>query len=160
MGERLRFDPLGGVYQKQHALAGCQCPGNFLGEVHVTRGIDEVEGEFLASLVGIRQGDGLTFNGDPPFPFEIHIVENLVAEVAIGDKPSALDQTIRQGGLAVIDVGDDAEISDLYHGRIGILLVWGAVKSAFLIGTIPEGPKLLSPINLEIPMMKSSTGED
>jgi hypothetical protein len=28
-----------------------------------------------------------------------------------------LNQTVRQGGFAMIDVGDNAEISNLLHGR-------------------------------------------
>jgi hypothetical protein len=30
-----------------------------------------------------------------------------------------LDEAVGQGGLAVVDVGDDAEVSDVFHNFIG-----------------------------------------
>ena len=43
VGHGLGLHPLGGVHQQQHPLAGGQGPGDLVGEIHVARGVDEVE---------------------------------------------------------------------------------------------------------------------
>ena len=43
VGHGLGLHALGGVHQQQHPLAGGQGPGDLVGEIHVARGVDEVE---------------------------------------------------------------------------------------------------------------------
>ena len=47
---------------------------------------------------------------DPPLPLQIHRIEQLILLFAFIDRAGAFEQTIRQGGLAVIDMRDDAKI--------------------------------------------------
>ena len=42
VGQRLGLDALGGVHDKDRALAGCQAPGDFVVEVHVAWRVDQV----------------------------------------------------------------------------------------------------------------------
>jgi hypothetical protein len=81
----------------------------------VPRGIDEIEctGHSIPGLVG--KADRLTFDGNPSFPFDIHIVEDLILEIPLTDHAGILDQPVRQRGLAVVDMGDDAEITNIFH---------------------------------------------
>ena len=53
----------------------------------------------------------MRFNGNPPFPFKIHVIQHLVMD-NFRQGPGALEHPIRQGRLAVVDVCDDAKISD------------------------------------------------
>ena len=48
---------------------------------------------------------------DPALAFQVHRIEQLILLVALVDRAGAFEQTIRQGGLAVIDVRDDAKIA-------------------------------------------------
>ena len=48
---------------------------------------------------------------DPALPFQIHRIEQLILLVALVNSARAFEQPIRQCGLAVIDVRDDAEIA-------------------------------------------------
>ena len=48
---------------------------------------------------------------DAAFPFQVHRIEQLVLLVALVNRAGAFEQTIRQCGLAVIDVRDDAEVA-------------------------------------------------
>jgi hypothetical protein len=58
----------------------------------------------------------VTFNGNAAFALQIHSVQDLVPEIPVAYETGVLDETIGQGGLAVIDVGYDAKVSGLAHG--------------------------------------------
>ena len=55
----------------------------------------------------------MRFDRDSPFPLQIHGVEKLVFHLALADGVGALHQAITQRGLAMVDVRNNAEISDL-----------------------------------------------
>ena len=50
---------------------------------------------------------------DAPLPFQVHLVHELVAHLPGGDGAGEFQQPVRQGALAVVDMGDDAEIADV-----------------------------------------------
>ena len=51
-------------------------------------------------------------DGDSTFLFQIHGIQQLRLHIPIRDGTGQVQQTIGKGGLSVIDVSDDAEISD------------------------------------------------
>ena len=53
----------------------------------------------------------MRFDRDSALPLKIHGIEELILFVAFVDRASALEQSIRQSGLAVIDVRDNAEVA-------------------------------------------------
>jgi hypothetical protein len=76
--------------------------------------------EFLVTdLPG--QPDVLGLDGDSALALDVHPVEVLGAHIAIGDDPGQLQHPVGQGGLAVIDVGDDAEVPNLRRRREGLV---------------------------------------
>ena len=78
-------------------------------------GIDQIELEVLSCPTGIRQGNSVTLDGNAPFSLEIHSVQDLVPEIPLTYETGVLDKAVGQGGLAVIDVGNDAEVTGLVH---------------------------------------------
>ena len=116
VGDRLGLHSLGGVDEQQHPFAGGQRPGDLVGEIHVARRVDEVEDVILAVLCAVGQGDGLALDRDPPLALDVHVVEDLIPEVARVGDPCVLDQAVGEGRFAVVDVGDDAEVADVFHG--------------------------------------------
>ncbi len=76
--------------------------------------------QHVLTTVGGREGqsDGLRFDRDAPFPLDVHPVEVLGAHRAVVDNAGDLQHPIGQGRLAVVDMGDDAEVSD--GSRIGV----------------------------------------
>lgn len=77
-------------------------------------GIDEVERVLpLRSGMGVLHLDGMALDGDAFFAFEVHVVEGLLLELALGDGAGLFQQAIRQRALAVVDVCDDAKIAKL-----------------------------------------------
>jgi len=55
----------------------------------------------------------MALDGDAPFPFQIHIVEHLPFRHLYG--VGILKQSVGDGRLTVVNVGDDAEISNILH---------------------------------------------
>ena len=113
IGDRLRLDALGGVHHEQGTLARGQRPGDLVAEIDVARGIDEVELVGLAVFGGVLERDALRLYGDAALALEVHGVEHLVCHFALAQGVAQLDEPIRQGRLAVVDMGDDREVADV-----------------------------------------------
>jgi hypothetical protein len=112
VGDGLRLDALGGVDDEQRALARLQRPRDLVGEVDVAGRVDEVELVGLAVLGEVVHADGLRLDRDPPLALELHGVEQLRAHQPRVDRLGQLEDAIGQRRLAVVDVGDDAEVAD------------------------------------------------
>lgn len=78
-------------------------------------GIDQVELKFLPVLPLIGQCDRMALDGDTPFPFKVHGVQDLVPKLPRGDQAGKLNKTIGQGRLSVVNMGDNTEIACLRH---------------------------------------------
>ena len=79
----------------------------------MTRRIHEVERVGLAVPRRIVQAYRLRFDGDAALAFQLHGVEHLLAHLALGKAAALLDQPVGQGRLAMVDVGDDSEITNV-----------------------------------------------
>ena len=114
VGQGLGLDALGGVHQQDRPLAGRQGPADLVAEVDVARGVDEVQ-----DVVGVVHPDVLGLDGDAPLPLDVHRVEVLLAHEPGVDGPGQLQDAVRQGRLAVVDVADDREVPDALGGDRG-----------------------------------------
>jgi hypothetical protein len=112
VGQGLSLHPLGGVDQQQRPFARHQGAPHLVREIDMAGGVDQVELVLLAVLGLVDEGHGVALDGDAALALDVHRVENLIAELAVFDPTTALDQAIGQRGLAVVDVGDDAEIAN------------------------------------------------
>ena len=54
----------------------------------------------------------MSLDGDAALALQVHGVQHLRLHLALGQRAGDLQQAVRQRGLAMIDVSDDAEISD------------------------------------------------
>ena len=113
--DRLGLNALGGVDQEQHPFAGSEGAGYFIGKIDVAGGVQEIQSVLGAAFAPVGQGDGLAFDRDAPFALDIHVVENLVLKIAGVDHAGILDQPVRQGRLAVVNVGNNTEITNTFH---------------------------------------------
>ena len=82
VGDGLGLHALEGVDQQDDALAGGQAARHLVVEIDVAGRVDQVQLVVLA-LVVVVDGDGVHLDGDAAFAFEVHVVEDLVAEVAL-----------------------------------------------------------------------------
>ncbi len=97
VSDGLRLHALGCIDEQQDTFAGGQSAGYFVGEVDVSRGIDQVE-DVVVSIVGaVGQRDRLAFDRNAAFALDIEVIEYLFAKVSFGDEVCADDEPVGQG---------------------------------------------------------------
>ena len=113
VGDGLRLNALAGVHHQQRPLAGRQRPRHLIAEIHMTGGVDQVQliGLPVRRLVIHRHRFALDRN--PPLPLQLHLVQELRLHLLRADGAGDFQKPVGQRGLAVVDVRDDAEISDV-----------------------------------------------
>ena len=121
VGQSLGLHPLTGVHHQHRALAGCQRPGYLVVEVHMARGVDEVQVVGFAVVGGVVQLHGGGLDGNAPLPLQIHGVQELLGPGPLVHGVALLHQPVRQGGLAVVNVGNYGKITNM--GKIRHRLV-------------------------------------
>src|SRR5215211_5741298 len=117
IGERLRLDALARVHDQERTLAGGYGARDLVGEVHVARGVYEVERPLAVASV-VEEADGLGLDGYAPLALEVHGVQDLVHPFPLGYGIGRIRQPIREGALAVINVRDNAKVArmlDVFH---------------------------------------------
>ena len=82
-------------------------------------GVDEVEDVGLSIFGGVVHAGRLEFDGDAPFPFQVHVVQELFFHFPLFYGSGVGQQAIGQGGFTVVDVGDDGEVADAGNGYVG-----------------------------------------
>jgi hypothetical protein len=81
-------------------------------------GVNQVKGELFPIGMGVPDLDRVAFDRDTLFPFQVHIVQYLVHHVTIGNGIGSLQQAICQRTFAVVNMGDNTEVTDLLHNGI------------------------------------------
>ena len=67
----------------------------------------------------IIDGSILGQDGDAPFPFQVAAIHDPLLYLLIGPENAALAQKlVHQGGFAMVHVGDDGNIADVFVGHI------------------------------------------
>ena len=76
------------------------------------RRIDEIQG--IGFPVGrlVIERDRLGLDGDTALALDLHTVKHLLLHLAARETAANLDQAVGEGGLSMIDMGDDGEITD------------------------------------------------
>ena len=114
VGYGLRLHSLGGVHHQKCAFAAGYAAGDFVGEVHVARSVDEVELVLSVSAL-VHHLYRVTLDCDALFLLQVHVVEDLILHVALRERAGEFEKPVGQGALAVVDVGYYAEIADVLH---------------------------------------------
>ena len=83
----------------------------------MARCIDQIEVINLAIACLVFQRSGLRLDGYPTLFLKLHRIEHLRTHLAILQAATALNDPVRERGLAVINVRNDRKISDVIHQR-------------------------------------------
>ena len=94
-------------------FAGGQRPGHLVREVDVPRRVDQVQDVLLPVLRRVVQADRVRLDGDAALALEIHRVEDLRLHLARLKGAGDLEEAVGERRLAVVDVRDDREVSDV-----------------------------------------------
>ena len=111
----LRFHALRCVNDQKCAFAGGKRTGNFVREVDVSRRVNQVELIHLPVACFVVERGGLRFNGNAALFFNVHGVEHLRTHFAQIQAAAVLDEAVGKRRFAVVDVGNDGEVSDIFH---------------------------------------------
>ena len=111
VGQGLGFHALGGIHDEHGAIASGEGAAHLVGEVHVAGGIQQVELVGIAILGLVAHGHGVGLDGNPLLALQVHGVQELVLLVALADGIGKFQETVRQSGLTVVNVGNDGEIA-------------------------------------------------
>ena len=107
----LRQRALGGVDQHQRAVHHVEDALDLAAEIGMARRVDDVD----AGVVPKDRGD-LGEDGDAPLALEVVGIHGALGHpLVLAEGARLLQQPVDQGGLAVIDMGDDADVAEL-HG--------------------------------------------
>ena len=130
VGEGLGLDALRGVDHQHHAFAGGERTTDFVTEVHVARGVDEVQRVALPLHPHV-----LGLDGDAAFALEVHRVEVLLAHLAGIHRLGELEDAIAERRLPVVDVRNDREVADagLFHEGVAAARKTGAKLRQILL---------------------------
>ena len=113
---------LGGVYQQDNAVDHLQNTLHLAAEVGVARGVHHVDLHVL-----IADGGVLGQNRNAALTLQVAGVHDTVHDLLIFPVSAALLQhLVHQGGLAVVNVGDDGYVSQMF-----VLHIWN-IPSCFL----------------------------
>jgi hypothetical protein len=110
---RLRLDALRRINHQQRAFARTQAARHFVGKIHVAGRVNEVQLVSLAVARRIKHRDRMRLDGDAALALQIHCIKQLIRHVARGNRAGAMQQPVGKRRLAVVNVGNDAEISDM-----------------------------------------------
>ena len=125
--ERLCLDALRRIDKEDRTLTRRERTGNLVREVHVPRRIDHVE-RVGGSLIRPRHAHGLALDRNATLALNVHAIEVLVAHLAGLNDAGQLEHAVRERRLPMIDMGDDAEVTDLPlrgMGRANLRLLLG-----------------------------------
>ena len=79
------------------------------------RRVDQIEVVDATVARRVLQRGRLRLDRDAALALDLHRVEHLRLHLAIAQAPATLNDAIGQRALAVVDVGNDGEISDVIH---------------------------------------------
>ena len=106
---------LGGVHQQHHPVHHLEGALDLAPEVAVAGGVDDVD-------LGVAVVDGgvLGQDGDAALALQVVGVHDPLAVLLVGaEHPALLQQRVHQGGLAVVDVGDDGDVAKVHGSPAG-----------------------------------------
>jgi hypothetical protein len=110
--DRLGFDALARVHHQEGALAGFKAPAHLVGEIDVSRRVDQVELVLLTVRGPIGKTHRVQLDRDPALPLQVHRVEDLLLHLAGLHRTRRLQQSIGERRLAVVDVGHDGKVAN------------------------------------------------
>ena len=75
--------------------------------------VNKVKKVFFPIFSAVWKTDSLAFDCNAAFPFNVHGVKELILKLTICHHITDLNKTIGKSGFAVVNMGNDAEITDV-----------------------------------------------
>ena len=111
--QSLSLNTLRGINYQQGTLAGRQGTGNFVVKVYMTRSIDQVKVIGLAIFCSIVYFYSTGLDGNAALTLQLHVVQQLILHLSLADGGGFLQNTVSQGGFAVVNMSNNGKITDM-----------------------------------------------
>src|SRR5690606_13666804 len=135
---RLRHRAVHRVHQHQHRVDHRQHPLDLAAEVGVSGGVDDVDPPHLAVLVGPADRRVLREDRDAALLLDVVAVHHPVRDDrTLIQGARLLEQLVNQGGLAMVDVGDDGDVAEAFDGA-GIVCGHDKERARWRVGAGKE----------------------
>ena len=108
----LRLNTLRGIDNQQRTFARGNRARNLVGEVDVSRRIDEVERIEFSVGGTVLHLDGVALDGDALLALELHVVEHLSLHLPAGKCACFFYNSVRECRFTVINMGNNTKIAD------------------------------------------------
>jgi len=124
----LRQRAFGGIDQQHDAVDHRQGPFDLAAEVGVTGGVDDVQRDVVVGAIVVPHERGvLRQDRDALLALEIARVHDALGNFLVGTEGAGLVQhCVDEGGLAVVDVGDDRQVANI-AATTHVRLVGGSI---------------------------------
>ena len=122
IGNGLCLHSLCGIDDQQSSFACRYGTTHLIGEVHVSRSVDQVQDIFLAleflfvTMICMLHLDGMTLDGNASLLLQVHIIKHLSLRYL--DCVGFFQQSVCQGGLAVVNVCNNTKVSYILHNSV------------------------------------------
>ena len=83
----------------------------------MSRCVDEVERVLLA-IQDLIHLNSMALDGNASLSLQVHVIEHLSLHVLPLNRLGKFQQTVGQGALAVVDMGDDTEVPYFVHKNV------------------------------------------
>ena len=112
IGKGLRLDALGRIHHQNRAVTGGKGTADLVVKIHMAGRVYQIQDILLPVLRPVHRADRLGLDCNAPLPLQVHIVQHLCLHLPAGQEAGMLDNPVRQGGFAVVNMGHNAEIAD------------------------------------------------
>jgi hypothetical protein len=109
----LRLRTFGGIHDQQHAVNHVHDAFDFAAKIRVAGGVHDIN-----VVVLVFEGGVLGANGDAFFTLQIHGIHEAFGrrlDLVGAEGAGLLEEAIHEGGLAVVNVRDDGDITNMLH---------------------------------------------
>ena len=113
VAQRLRLNALRCVDDQKRAFARRKRPRHFIVEVDMAGRVDQVHLIGLPVVGLVFHAHRARLDGDATLTLQIHVVQQLLLHLALGDGLALLQQPVGQRGLAMVNMGNDGKIADM-----------------------------------------------
>ncbi|OPZ98232.1 MAG: hypothetical protein BWY71_01333 [Planctomycetes bacterium ADurb.Bin412] len=117
IGHCLGFHPLRRIHHQQRPLARRQRPRHLIMKIHMSRRINQIQ-HVLPAVHLILHRHRRRLDRNPPFPLQIHIVQQLLVKLPLRHRPRQLHHPVRQRALAVVYMCNDRKIPYMFCSHI------------------------------------------
>ena len=114
VGNGLGLNTLRSIHHQKGPFAGSDGTRHLIREVHMAGRINQIEPVNLP-VPDVIHLDGVTLDGNALLLLQVHVVQDLIFHFPVAQRTGEFQKTVCQGGLAMVDVCDDAKVADILH---------------------------------------------